>query len=99
MKHNQHTANKFISVYRGVNHYIKRAKSQKEKRKQQFKIKKSRNFVLLYMENAPYPAFWCDIMLWIMPRTYSDFFYQFHGRNFECQKRTNRHYTVYVDSF
>lgn len=64
MKHNQHTANEFISVYRGVNHYIKRTKGQKEKGKQQFKIKKSRNSVLLYMKNILYPAFWCDIMLW-----------------------------------
>ena len=99
MKHNQHTANKFISVYCDTNHYIKRAKGQKEKRKQQFKIKKSRNFVLLYMKNILYPAFWCDIMLWIIPGTYSDFFHQFHGCDFESQKRTNRHYTVYIDYF
>lgn len=67
MKHNQHTGNEVLTIYRNADHNIKRTKGQKEKGKQQFKIKISRDFVLLYMENVPYPPFRRDVMLWIVP--------------------------------
>ena len=39
MKHNQHTGNEVLTIYRNADHNIKRTKGQKEKGKQQFKIK------------------------------------------------------------
>ena len=52
MKHNQHTGNEVLTIYRNADHNIKRTKGQKEKGKQQFKIKISRDFVLLYMKKC-----------------------------------------------
>ena len=98
MKHNQHTGNEVLTIYRNADHYIKRTKGQKEKGKQQFKIKISRDFVLLYMENVPYPPFRLDVMLWIVPGTYSDFFNLANGQIFECQKRKNRYSKVNINA-
>ena len=58
MKHNQHTGNEVLTIYRNADHNIKRTKGQKEKGKQQFKIKISWDFVLLYMENILKPIYW-----------------------------------------